>query len=514
MIKSNWFANFIQEKLNDNNIGVKFMVFADAGTLKEYAKIGNYKENLTNCVAEILSSQIIPIKNISFNVFNTQTMIVVDLDALGTETITDADGVKRKQSKRLIEVQEAIYQFINAYNGTTINQVIDGKTYAITLGLTMPTDGERMSIGAINEGLALYLPITFTIFENGVNSQDFKIKIDGEDIYFLNGVITRLKVTEQNPYYYSKASKASLPSNAISIDFSAPQITSELCEKIENEIWNGKDYAYCVELSRNGKVEPYICACIKEQQNISGTTNIGLNLSFVEVVEDLVEYEENKWVKLTIEATENEQENLFQNTSEEEIVIFWGDGSKEITKETNIIHKYKEQGTYEIYAYCASATTNDWFKSYYTISYNLDGGSANNPTAYTNNDLPITLNNPTKKGYTFKGWTGTGLEEPTLDVTITEAGNKNYTAVFEIINYSISYNYGIGTEGEENPTSYNVETETFTLNNPNLSSDLINGGWKFTGWTGTDLDAETKIVNIEKGSIGNREYVAKYAQFM
>lgn len=42
----------------------------------------------------------------------------------------------------------------------------------------------------------------------------------------------------------------------------------------------------------------------------------------------------------------------------------------------------------------------------YTIKYNLKGGKNNkkNPSSYYNTSKTIKLKNPTKKGYTFKGW--------------------------------------------------------------------------------------------------------------
>lgn len=42
----------------------------------------------------------------------------------------------------------------------------------------------------------------------------------------------------------------------------------------------------------------------------------------------------------------------------------------------------------------------------YSIKYNLNGGKNNkkNPSSYFNTTKTIKLKNPTKKGYTFKGW--------------------------------------------------------------------------------------------------------------
>ena len=67
----------------------------------------------------------------------------------------------------------------------------------------------------------------------------------------------------------------------------------------------------------------------------------------------------------------------------------------------------------------------------YTISYDLDGGTADNTTSYTVESDAITLNNPTKTGYTFTGWSGTGLTGENNMVVTIPTGSTNdrvYTA--------------------------------------------------------------------------------------
>ncbi len=69
----------------------------------------------------------------------------------------------------------------------------------------------------------------------------------------------------------------------------------------------------------------------------------------------------------------------------------------------------------------------------YSITYNLDGGEASgNPTSYTVESDAITLNNPTREGYTFAGWTGTDLSGATETVTIAQGstGDRSYTATW------------------------------------------------------------------------------------
>ena len=68
----------------------------------------------------------------------------------------------------------------------------------------------------------------------------------------------------------------------------------------------------------------------------------------------------------------------------------------------------------------------------YSITYNLNEGSVatENPTSYTWETATFTLNNPTKTGYVFNGWTGSNSNTPSTSVTIANHshGNKSYTA--------------------------------------------------------------------------------------
>ena len=76
--------------------------------------------------------------------------------------------------------------------------------------------------------------------------------------------------------------------------------------------------------------------------------------------------------------------------------------------------------------------TAQWTLDRYTISYNLNNGTATgNPDSYTVESDAITLNTPTRPGYTFTGWSGTGLTgENNLTVTIEKGstGDRSYTA--------------------------------------------------------------------------------------
>ena len=72
----------------------------------------------------------------------------------------------------------------------------------------------------------------------------------------------------------------------------------------------------------------------------------------------------------------------------------------------------------------------------YTITYVLNGGNAENRTSYVRTDAAFTLNNPTRSGYVFAGWTGTGLDAASMSVTVNpaDAENKTFTATWTFDN--------------------------------------------------------------------------------
>ena len=172
------------------------------------------------------------------------------------------------------------------------------------------------------------------------------------------------------------------------------------------------------------------------------------------------------------------------------------DPTKELTSDINLIAKMN--------------------KIIYSITYDLNGGilSSSNPTEYTITDN-ITLQEPTKDYYLFKGWTGTDLQEPTKNVVINNIiGDRNYIANYSPINYTISYS-GLTNEEKNalnNPTSYNIESNEVTLSNPQNRKD--NDGdivETFVGWKeGTTTSTTITIPNMN--SIGNKTYEAIWAE--
>lgn len=70
-----------------------------------------------------------------------------------------------------------------------------------------------------------------------------------------------------------------------------------------------------------------------------------------------------------------------------------------------------------------------WQRNAYAITYDLDGGTADNPDSYAVNTA-LAIKDPTKADYTFVGWTGSNGIVPQKNVSIIKGmtGDQEYTA--------------------------------------------------------------------------------------
>lgn len=144
-----------------------------------------------------------------------------------------------------------------------------------------------------------------------------------------------------------------------------------------------------------------------------------------------------------------------------------------------------------------------WEATTYSITYHLDGGinSSSNPSSFDIEDSDITLEIPSKTGYTFDGWYSDSSFENKIEVIETGSyGDVNLYAKWELTAYSITYYYRGGREtSSSNPSTYTIESE-FKLNSPTKT------GYTFAGW----YNGVTLVSSIEKGMTGNLTLEAKW----
>ena len=104
----------------------------------------------------------------------------------------------------------------------------------------------------------------------------------------------------------------------------------------------------------------------------------------------------------------------------------------------------------------------------YYVSYDLAGGSVaeDNPTEYTYETATFTLNNPTRLGYVFNGWTGSNGTTPQTTVTVNNHshGDCTYTANWTDV-------WGMSSDADGS------QAHPYTITTPEglvLLSDMVN----------------------------------------
>ncbi len=161
-----------------------------------------------------------------------------------------------------------------------------------------------------------------------------------------------------------------------------------------------------------------------------------------------------------------------------------------------------------------------WIPVTYAINYDLDGGSASNPTSYSCEDQ-ITLNNPTRKDYIFNGWTGSNGTIASNNVVIPKGsfGEKSYKANWIAEpSYTITLNNSNATtsgttsilvkKNSSNLTAItnpqNVRTISYNDNGTGASLGATSKSivHTFTGWY-TSTSGGVKIINENGKLIAN-----------
>ncbi len=155
-----------------------------------------------------------------------------------------------------------------------------------------------------------------------------------------------------------------------------------------------------------------------------------------------------------------------------------------------------------------------WTPIQYTFHFdaNTGEGSMANEVYDYDETKPLTALAFTKLGYTFTGWDtevnggGDTYTDGQNIHNLTIEDGKEYTlyAQWSRDTYTIDYNLNDSETDATLITSYNVESDDIVLPTPTRK------GYKFLGWSGTDITDKAENVTIPTGSTGNRSYTANW----
>lgn len=142
----------------------------------------------------------------------------------------------------------------------------------------------------------------------------------------------------------------------------------------------------------------------------------------------------------------------------------------------------------------------NWKVHTYSITYELNGGTNNssNPATYTTESGTITLNDPSRNGYTFSGWYKTSaFSNQVTTINNGSHGDLVLYAKWTPTVYSITYNLNGGTNNLSNPSSYTIE-DAVVFADPTPPTGYSFAGWYVNGTVTTGIPVgSTGTVNIE-----------------
>lgn len=139
----------------------------------------------------------------------------------------------------------------------------------------------------------------------------------------------------------------------------------------------------------------------------------------------------------------------------------------------------------------------------YTATFDVNGGKPiDNQTQNVTYDTEFTPVAPARDGYTFVGWADE--DGNVFNSTVWQyPQSTTFTAQWQLDTYNISYVLDGGTNNDQNPPVYTIETPTFVLAAPTKT------GYTFDGWYMEDT-FDNKVEQIELGTYTDIVLYAKW----
>ncbi len=135
----------------------------------------------------------------------------------------------------------------------------------------------------------------------------------------------------------------------------------------------------------------------------------------------------------------------------------------------------------------------------YTVVFNTNGGTSCESQSIEEGKS-VSEPTTTKDGYSFDCWK---QNDTKFDFVTSITNDITLDAIWNTIEYSITYNLDGGTNNENNPATYTIEDKTIALVTPTKT------GYTFVGWY-SDSTYINKVMNISKGSYGDKTLYAKW----
>ena len=295
MISLKNLAKAIEQDLNNTDAGFRFKIFPDAGSFKKAVREGNTVIKYINGVLSAVSSEV---SNVSANddklVYATQTATLKLIYSL--EDFAEDIAIENEEGNvvetllgyetRIENLKDALnsyFQGIKTENMTDDN----GKTFSVTSVFLFIANGERAQNSIVGDSITFTTYIYYSFIQNGLNTTNLKLELDGEPIPYQTITLFRTPTTDGNVYSNSNngaTKNISLQSN-FNLSLTLPAMTNNLTNRIIKNLLDGEiNQAHILRVVVEPDIERFYLVCYGENSVIGETIkNIGLRLSLIEL---------------------------------------------------------------------------------------------------------------------------------------------------------------------------------------------------------------------------------------
>lgn len=352
MLLTENYMKSIEEQLNAGQTNVVFKLYDNLGNFMDAYRKSNSVVDSVQGIFSLAPSVLTPIKNLNIAVISARLELEVDIDTVPPVVTDDGDIIEYPLVRTVRDIWDS---FAEANNGIPIKlQDNDGKSYSVTPSYSLMSTGVIEMLGSdTGEVMTLATTMSFTVVENGINTNNLDIYINGENIMFGQAIITRNRVADSATYVDNSteynANKTIIQQNGIGIDLNIPLLDSRVGRQIWDDILlGGNNKAYSVAVIKNKIPEAYIMTTGTNSIGMIPAENISARISLVEIPPHIAKFDSRWTIESFSGSTYSESGNYPTGTT-----IIWGDGMSEVLfyDHSQIVHSYSSAGQRTIYIY-------------------------------------------------------------------------------------------------------------------------------------------------------------------
>lgn len=189
MITLETLAKEIQKGLNGNAFGIEYKIHSDGGSYNKalYGRISANRKRFTNGLLQVVSSSVVPVQGLIVATQTARLEVSVQLPDKETE-----DSV--------IAMHRAILD--SYFQSTGVQMLTDesGKNFSVSSAYSLTSTGIMQAASPLGTYITFAANLTYSMVQNGLNSSQFHVTLDGVEIAYTDITIVRTPTMDASTY--------------------------------------------------------------------------------------------------------------------------------------------------------------------------------------------------------------------------------------------------------------------------------------------------------------------------